>query len=126
MPVNTIVDTEQTQQERANKRWKKSNSRDLAVGKKYAICILELHDSVRQPLADETLEDYVTIANAIKALSLTIDSVADVVAVSDIDLLVDGATPVGIEADKKLTLVTDVQLRINDDPPPPDIFLLKV
>lgn len=85
-----------------NRKVRKGNSVELPLGEKLACVVLQLAPAVTQA-------DYPALATAIKAIT----------GIQDVNLLVDGQTPVSIPVDTKLMLVADIQLRIDDLPEGP-------
>ncbi|MHC4605101.1 MAG: hypothetical protein ACYS6W_17435 [Planctomycetota bacterium] len=84
-----------------NRKMRVSNSAELPLGKKLACVVLQLNGVV-------VPDDYPALATAIKAIP----------GIQDVFLLVDGQTPANIPDDTVLTLVAEVQLRIDNTEAP--------
>jgi len=81
-----------------NERMKASNNKELGLNRKYAICLISLDDTFDQP------DNYQRLQDAVVALR----------GVTKADLLIDGKCPSAIPAGKKLVMVVEAHLRIDN------------
>ncbi len=97
--TETIIEptSEQQQQDLYNSgRMSRTGSQWIDVNKKFAICILSLADGVDQP------GDYSALKTAIE----------NVTGIQQIELLVDGQTPINIPSGTYLNLEIDGRLKL--------------
>ena len=104
MALRTITEpsADVQQVELYNHRMRRSNNKVLAVGQKFAVCLIRLADAVNQP------GDYAALKVAIEAIP----------GIQEINLLIDGQCPASIPADKHLVGYVEAHLRIDHIPTP--------
>lgn len=95
----TVPSADEQQKLVYNRKVRASNTVELPLGKKLAVVVLQLSPAV-------TRDDYPAIGAAL----------AGVAGIQDVNLVVDGETPVSIPEGTVLSLVAEVQLRIDDAP----------